>query len=750
MLAPESAFADVPPAYEARSPIAALLAGAFVLLGLAYLGWRAGTLSPQVRGFAWAVYVAEVYGYLSACLHLFMCWRLRLRRPPSPLQGLSVDVFVTTYNEPVDLVRRTLLCARAMAGTHQTWLLDDGHRAEMQALAERLGVRYLARTVNTDAKAGNLNHGLAHSTADFVAIFDADHAPHKHFLTRTLGYFRDPAVAFVQTPQEFFNLDSFQHRLQVGRRRLWTEQSLFFRVVQRGKDYWNAAFFCGSCAVVRRRALDGIGGFATGTVTEDLHTSVRLHKAGWQSVFHAEPLAFGVAPAQVGPFLRQRVRWGQGAMQVLRQEGIVFSPGLGLAQRLNYLASILTYFDGWQKAIFYLAPVVVLLTGALPIHANAWVFLAWFVPYYLLSVLLFAEVGRGYGQVGYIEQYNFARFAAFAWATLGLFSRHLRFRVTDKTLGARRQLRLLLAPQLLVWGLNLVAIPVGIWRYQHGSHLPPEALGFNLLWAAINLWLGSALLRHLRRTGRHRREEYRFPLPLPLFLQVPGRALPLTIDNIASSGCHLCGPLPPDLRAGSQLRGVLTLPSGPLPVTLQTVTAPMAAGPRRAVGCRFVWQQAELRDQLDQFLYGSDLQWHLLALQERRTTPSEWLLRLGRRLQGQRALPAPPPTDWAVCEVQERPSLMTTPLIGLVALPLDGSPPARLVLQQPLPTGAPLSLLIATRRDMRVVHALAGAVRAIDNAAGPVYVVALQHARPYPAGRAPPHTQDLPCEGFAL
>ena len=109
---------------------------------------------------------------------------------------------------------------------------------------------------------------------------------------------------------------------------MWTEQSLFFRVIQRGKDAWNAAFFCGSCAVVRRSSLEAIGGFATGTVTEDLHTSIRLHARATGPIYHAEPLAFGLAPESIEPFISQRIRWGQGAMHVWRQEGLLTHRGL--------------------------------------------------------------------------------------------------------------------------------------------------------------------------------------------------------------------------------------------------------------------------------------------------------------------------------------------------------------------------------------------------------------------------------------
>jgi len=251
-----------------------------------------------------------------------------------------------------------------------------------------------------------------------VVVFDADHAPRRDFLVETIGYFEDPDVAFVQTPQDYYNLDSYQHRKSRGGTAVWTEQSLFFRVIQRGKDCWNAAFFCGSCAVVRRSALDRIGGFATGTVTEDLHTSIRLHAQGYKSVYHAQPLAFGLAPGSIEPFIVQRLRWGQGAMHVWRLEGILTNRNLTWAQRINYLASVLTYFDGWQKAVFYLAPVVALVTGTLPLVTSTSQFLLHFGPYYFLTFWMFEEVSRGYGRTFFIEQYNMARFAAFAAATL--------------------------------------------------------------------------------------------------------------------------------------------------------------------------------------------------------------------------------------------------------------------------------------------------------------------------------------------
>jgi cellulose synthase (UDP-forming) len=617
-----------------------LLVGAFAVISLWYLSWRFGTLNPGAPVLSWLVYGAELFGFVGAVLHIFMCWRMSVREAP-PVQGTHrVDVFVPTYNEPVALVRHTLLAAMAMKGPRTVWLLDDGRRAEMAALAKHLGCRYLTRPDNAHAKAGNLNHALAHSDGDLIAIFDCDHAPRRDFLTRTLGYFNDPRVAFVQTPQDFYNLDSFQHR--EGRKgSVWTEQSLFFRVIQRGKDTWNAAFFCGSCAIVRREALEEIGGFATGTVTEDLHTSIRLHARGWKSVYHAQPLAFGVAPESIEPFIGQRVRWGQGAMHVWRKEGLLTHRGLTLAQRLNYFASVLTYFDGWQKGVMYVAPIVVLLTGAMPIVTDTETFLLHFVPYYLLSFWVFEEVGRGYGRMLLIEQYNMARFAAFAWATLAWIVPRGRFKVTVKGGLAGRALRFT-AAHWAVAAASVLAIVSGTALHFIDGRLPVEGLVANVLWAGINTALACAVLAFTRRKGRNARADYRFPVPIAAELVAEdGRRLPGTVDDLSIGGLRFYGALPPGIATGQPVTGHLELPEGRLPFwgqvcSVQSSRTGAANDDPRAIGCRFE-TNAENARRLETFLFGTDLQWHVNGYTDQGHTL------LSRLLPAQVSGPSPQP-----------------------------------------------------------------------------------------------------------
>lgn len=676
------------------------LVGVFIACGFWYLGWRAATLNPDSPLFSSLIYGAEIFGFISALMHTFMCWRLTERRAPPPRQGIGVDVFIPTYNESVSLVRKTLLAARAMDYAHETWLLDDGRRDEMHELADQLGVRYLARPDNSHAKAGNLNHALAHSRGALVAVFDADHAPRRDFLVKTLGYFDDDAVAFVQTPQDFYNLDSYQHRWRRGENRtVWTEQSLFFRIIQRGKDYWNAAFFCGSCAVVRRQALQDIGGFATGTVTEDLHTSIRLHAKGYKSVYHAEPLAFGLAPESIEPFLMQRVRWGQGAMHVWRLEGLLSHRGLSLAQRVNYLASVLTYFDGWQKGLFYLAPVVVLLTGTMPLITSTGEFLLHFLPYYLLTLWAFEEVGRGYGHTVFIEQYNMARFAAFAWATLAwlLPRRWLRFKVTSKGALGHRPAHYT-APQALVLGLNVVAIPLGLWFYVLWNRLPLDGLIANMIWAGVNAALALAVLAFTTRTTAFVRQRYRFPVPLPAELVLAGLA-PLhgTADDVSEGGFRFYGPLPPGVARGMPLQGRLMLPDGALPFTGEVrclIPTPGARGEVRAIGCHLETTPEQLH-RLETFLYGSDLQWTMNSLCDHIHTPMSRLW--------PRTVPGPQTSPlaglvWNGALLHECQSPAAAPSMALVSAPSAEHPVPVLLSLVALPTDRNLRLFVSRRR----------------------------------------------------
>lgn len=722
---------DTPPVETLSRPRQALVA-IYIAVSFWYLLWRPDTFNPAAPWFSRLIYAGEVFGFITALLHIHMVWRLTVREAPAAPAGLVVDVYVTTRDEPVEMLRRTLLAATRMAYPHVTWLLDDGNRPAMRALAAELGVQYLARGRHRHAKAGNLNHALSRTLGDYIAVFDADHAPARNFLTRTLGYFRDARVAFVSTPQDFYNLDSYQHHNDAQARLVWNEQSLFFRVIQRGKDATNSAFFCGTCGILRRKALDDIGGFAVDTVTEDLDTSVRIHRKGWQSVYHAEPLAFGIAAADFVPFVRQRIRWGQGAMQVLRRHGfLLFAGGLSLPQRLNYFASTILYFDGWQKALFYLAPGIVLMTGAMPISQLSWEFVLRFVPYYLLTFWVFEEVGRGYGRALDVERYNMARYGAFVWSTLGLLRRRLAFRVTRKQrtpdsdpAGAR-----FLWPQWAVLAMNAAAIPLGLLLQALGIvALPTAALIANIFWALVNVLLARAVVGFTRRVSGFHRREYRFRIPLPAMLSGNSRhPLAGILDDVSADGFKYYGRFPAHTAPGDTLSGEILLPDGRIAfrATVCACFPGKRDGDVRALGCRFDWSTPADADALIAFLYGSDLQWKLNRLRDRSRTPLEQLLRWVRRpARPTRDTPAAP---WATAVVRSAraPDQMHP---GIVSVPAAPDDERTLVVFERMGARERLEILVTTRTGTSILRTGAILFDAMLASGTPLYVYRLRPA----------------------
>ncbi|RLJ70091.1 cellulose synthase (UDP-forming) [Hydrogenivirga caldilitoris] len=503
-------------------------------VSLYYLIWRLGTLNKDAMFFSLLVYGAEVYGFLAGLMFFFMVWKFPKREPKSPKAGLKVDVYIPTYNESPDILKKTIQGALAIEYPHKTYVLDDKNRPEIRRLCAELGCEYIARDKNTEGKAGNLNNALQSTEGDFIAIFDADHVPEPDFLHKTLGYFEDEKVAFVQTPQDFYNIDSYEHRVAKGK--LWHEESLFYKVILRGKDRINSAFFCGSCAVIRREALKSIGGFATGTVTEDIHTAIRLHAKGWKSVYHPETLAYGVAPSTFSPYRTQRERWGKGAMQILfSKENPIFRRGLSLPQRISYLASMTTYFDGFQKAIYYTAPAVVLLTGIFPISVGLKEFLPVFLPHILLSLWAFDEMSRGHGKFLLLEQYNMARFFTFIKSVFSFLKRKTGFRVTSKENGREVPLREVL-PQLGVLSAGAVGILYALVNFKV---LPNKDLYVaNMFWASLNTGIaGACLFWTLHK--RHQRERFRFPANFPAIARIKNTHTAVTVEDLHERGTAL-------------------------------------------------------------------------------------------------------------------------------------------------------------------------------------------------------------------
>ena len=515
--------------------------------GVYWIYWRwTSSLNWQNPTFSLVLVIAETFGLLSMAAFIFTAWRLVHREPPPAPPGLAVDVFITCYDEPLQLLRRTAIGARAIRYPHQTYMLDDGKRDEVQAMAQELGIGYIRRTGNEHAKAGNLNHAFSVTSGDLVLQLDADHVPLPNILDRLLGYFNDERVAFVQSPQDFYNTDSFTHVVNDEGRQMWEENRLFFSLIQPGKDRMNAAFFCGSCGVLRRSAFDEIGGFSTQTITEDMETSMLLHARGWKSFYHGETLAYGLAPASAAQYHVQRLRWGQGSMQMLRKMNPLFMKGLSWQQRVSYFSSVIVYVDGIQRLIFYLAPVLFFLFGILPVKVENSQLLIRLVPYMLLTIGSFELLSRGTGYILISERYNMTRFWTYVMATSGYFAKKpLKFNVTPKGAGdvpfktyAPQFYLALLSIVAFVWAL--IARHYGWIDYNDGGGVS-TAFVVNGIWVAWNLYFALYVVRHSIES-RQLRADHRFTQRLPTRVravvdgEAVGDAIAATTEDVNSSG----------------------------------------------------------------------------------------------------------------------------------------------------------------------------------------------------------------------
>ncbi len=356
-------------------------------VALRYMVWRlTETVLPYPNDGAnfywvWFVFAVELLAFSEVVLFLILMSRsvdrsaevdqLALRffvRPESALP--SVDIFIPTYNEPLDVLERTIVGALALDYPKDklaVYVLDDGRRDWLKTFCEGRGAVHVTRSDNAHAKAGNMNNGLRVSSGDFVAVFDADFVPYRHFLKRTLPFFQDETIGIVQTPQHFFNVDPVQSNL--GLENIWPdEQRLFFDEIAPSRDGWDVSFCCGSCSIARRAALDTIGGFPTESITEDLLTTLSMLNKGYKTRYLNERLSMGLAAENLTGYFVQRERWCQGGIQTLYlHNGPLRGPGLSLFQRVMFLPMswLVQYL---VRFAVLLVPIVYLWFGALPLY----------------------------------------------------------------------------------------------------------------------------------------------------------------------------------------------------------------------------------------------------------------------------------------------------------------------------------------------------------------------------------------------
>ncbi len=463
--------------------------------------------------FILSLIFAEMYAFFILFLGYFQTiWPLRrapVALPDDEREWPHVDVLIPTYNEPLDVVRYTALGALNIdwpADKLHVYILDDGRRKEFEQFAFEAGIGYKIRPDNKHAKAGNINTALKSMKSPFVAIFDCDHVPTRSFMQMTMGWMlRDRKLAMLQTPHHFYSPDPFERNLQQFRI-IPNEGELFYGIVQDGNDFWNATFFCGSCAILRRTALDEIGGIAVETVTEDAHTSLRMQMNGWNTAYINIPQAAGLATERLSAHVGQRIRWARGMIQILRTDNPLFAPGLKFAQRLCYFNAMCHFLYAIPRLIFLSAPLIYLILSHTNVPGYWAAILAYALPHLILSNVTNSRIQGEHRHSFWNEIYETVLSPYILLPTvMAMINPKLgKFNVTAKGGVVKRTFfdSKIAQPFLILLIFNIAGILIAVPRYFIWDRDRPGTVIMNVIWCCFNvviLGVTTAVAREMRQ-----------------------------------------------------------------------------------------------------------------------------------------------------------------------------------------------------------------------------------------------------------
>ena len=508
-----------------------LVISILAILTIRYLLWRSLStlnLSTPLNGvFSLGLFFLELLTLTGTIIQLTLLVKVRsaqndpegTRRPEADLLSMdvvsgaftpTVDILVPTYNEPPFILQRTIIGCQALEySPKKIYLLDDTRRPEVQALAAELGCEYIARPDNLHAKAGNLNHAIAHTSGELIVVFDADFVPTKNFLTRTVGFFPDQRVALVQTPQTFYNPDPIARNL--GLEHILTpEEEVFYRQIQPTRDSAGGVVCSGTSFVMRRSTLVETGSFVTESLSEDFFTGIRLAAQGYRLVYLNEKLSAGLAAESMADQALQRVRWAQGTLQAFFVKSNPLTiPGLRPIQRLAYLEGLLHWFTSISRVGFLLIPLAYSFLGVIPLRATGADILYFFLPYYLVNLSVFSWLNYRSRSALLADVYSVVLCFPLALTVIKTMLNPFGkgFKVTPKGTSSDRfffnwQLALplivvFIASAFSLWinlGINLA---IGMWQPGMSPVMAEKMKGFDLglLWSIYNLLiLGTSLL----------------------------------------------------------------------------------------------------------------------------------------------------------------------------------------------------------------------------------------------------------------
>ncbi len=379
-----------------------------VFFTLVYLSWRILYSVPVSYGVIaiganLILLVVEIFGFVESLVLYYNL--LSIKEYPLPKiadeEFPDVDIFIATYNEPADLLEKTISACNHLKYPDKSkvhvWLCDDNRRKEMRELAQSMGIGYFDRPDNKGAKAGNLNNALGQTKSPYVVTLDADMLVKSDFLLKTIPYFVDAekkskdapegekiSLGILQTPQCFYEPDVFQHALY-SEKTAPNEQDFFYRTIEVAKTSSNSVIYGGSNTVIARKALETIGGFYTETITEDFATGLLIESNGFVSLALSEPLASGKTPDTFKEHIKQRIRWGRGVISTARQLHLFRRKGLSAAQRLSYWSSVVYWYSPIKNLIYILSPLM-FAVFAIPVFACSWSdLLIFWLPMYIMQ-----------------------------------------------------------------------------------------------------------------------------------------------------------------------------------------------------------------------------------------------------------------------------------------------------------------------------------------------------------------------------
>ena len=481
-----------------------------ILLGLIirYLAWRSLSslnLADPVNGvFSLGLFCLEILTISSSILGLFLMLKVKNRHQEADYFAEaildktfqpSVDILIPTYDEAEFILERTIIGCQALDyDNKKIYLLDDTNRPEVKKLAAKLGCEYITRFNNNHAKAGNLNHAISHTNSEFIVVFDADFIPTKNFLIRTLGFFQNEQVALVQTPQTFYNIDPISRNL--GLENILTpEEEIFYRQIQLFRDDASAVGCVGTSFVVRRKALELVGGFVTESISEDYFTGIRLSAQGYRLIYLEEKLSAGLAAENISGHATQRLRWARGTLQgfFINSNPFIIS-GLGTIQRLAYLETFLHWFTSISHVGFLLMPLGYIFWDVIPIKATTAEYLYFFLPCYLVNFTVFSWLNYRSRSPLLSNFYDvvlaFPKTLTIIQTLLNPFSKG--FKVTPKGIKTNKYYFNwnLAWPLVLFFGINAMSFWLSLCNYvNHIWAATEQTKGFNLVlfWSGYNL-----------------------------------------------------------------------------------------------------------------------------------------------------------------------------------------------------------------------------------------------------------------------